>query len=206
MVDPTGMWPWPSKKDLQAIWAGMKDGFIQGSTNLGMGIASTIGAITQLGDYHVASNVERLGNTEYATQLREGANNAAANLIFEAMTGYAAGKVIKGIFKGLSKNINGVDDFMKINDNRINTKIGGKIGKSRDLPYEPGPNAINLAKDDIKNTLLNPTKKSDLFKNRAGDKVFDVFSEKTGKTVRIKEDGSFDTLIPEATKRIKEIE
>ena len=115
------------------------------------------------------------------------------------------GKGEEGIFKGLSKNITSVEDFMKINEKRINTKIGNKIGKSGDLPYEPGSNAINLAKDDIKNTLLNPTKKSDLFKNRAGDKVFDVFSEKTGKTVRIREDGLFDTLIPEATKSVKKI-
>lgn len=95
---------------------------------------------------------------------------------------------------------------MLINEKRINTKIGRKIGESGDLPYEPGPNAINLAKDDIKNTLLYSTKMSNFFQNRAGDRVFDVYGEKTGFTVRIREDGSFDTLIPEATNHVNKIQ
>ena len=206
-TDPTGMWPWPTQKALKEVWAGMKDGWKDGW----WGVAQTAGYITQLGDFHIANNADRVGNHEYAALLRKGADDAAANLTVDIMVAYLTGKVGTGISNDFSKVLNKdlgkiVDDFMTINNDRINDKIGNKIGKTGKLPYKPGPNAINEAKDDIRNTLLNPTKTSDIFKDRGGDKVFDVFSHKTGKTVRLKEDGSFHTLINEATKIIKEIE
>lgn len=56
----------------------------------------------------------------------------------------------------------------------------------------------------IEKTLETPSTTSDPFKNRAGDEVIDIFSQETGMTVRVRTDGTFDTLIPEKTNKIKQ--
>lgn len=99
----------------------------------------------------------------------------------------------------------GVSEFMERNMKRIGDKIGGKIGKAGHLPFEPSKEGYSEAVNTIRSTLNNPSAVSELFENSNGVKVFDVFNETTGMTVRIGEDGVFNTLIKEATPAIKNI-
>ena len=92
---------------------------------------------------------------------------------------------------------------MQFNSKRINKKIGNKLGEAKDLPFDSSKEGFDEAMNTIENTLENATLKSETFTTRGGDEVFDVFSEKTGMTVRIRADGTFDTLIPEASDKIK---
>ncbi len=99
----------------------------------------------------------------------------------------------------------GVSDFMERNMKRIGSKIGGKLGKSRDLPFEPSREGFQDALNTIESTLNTPSAVSELFENSNGNKVFDIFSETTGMTVRVGEDGTFNTLIPEAADQVKKV-
>ena len=54
--------------------------------------------------------------------------------------------------------------------------------------------------------MENPSVVTDPFTNRAGDEVIDIFSKETDMTVRVRTDGTFDTLIPEATEIVKKVE
>jgi hypothetical protein len=96
------------------------------------------------------------------------------------------------------KSVGNVGDFMADNASRLNKKLGKKIGQGR-LPFERGKEGIEKAKQTITDTLNNSSATSKPFTNSNGDKVFDVFSEKTGFTVRVRDGGVFDTLIDAKT-------
>ncbi len=98
----------------------------------------------------------------------------------------------------VSEGIDKVDDFMSTNAERLDQKLGKKIGQGR-LPFERSKAGIKKAKQTVTDTLGNATARSKSFTNSNGDKVFDVFSEKTGFTVRVREGGVFDTLIDAKT-------
>lgn len=108
----------------------------------------------------------------------------------------AASKLIKG--SKVTSGVENVSEFMDHNATRLNKKLGRKIGEGR-LPFERSREGMEKAKQTIEDTLQNSSATSKPFSNSNGDKVFDVFSEKTGFTVRIREDGVFDTLIDDMT-------
>jgi len=100
----------------------------------------------------------------------------------------------------LDLTLSGVANFMSRNANRINEKLGDKLGK---LPFQASREGFEQAREAVEKTLLNATDVSPAFINRNGDAVFDVFSKETSMTVRIRADGTFDTLIPEATSKVR---
>ena len=101
-----------------------------------------------------------------------------------------------------------VKKFLLNNIERINQKIGKKLGKvSGDLPFEKSKEGFEKAIKTIEETLENPSVVTEPFTNARGqNEVFDVFSEKTGMTVRVKTDGTFDTLIPQPTDIVKKVQ
>jgi len=98
-----------------------------------------------------------------------------------------------------------VEKWVSNNSKRLNKKLGEKIGKSKDLPFEASFNGFKQAIKTVKETLINPSKISNEFKDRGGNRVIDIYSKKSKMTVRVKtEDASFHTLISGKTKIIKE--
>ena len=91
-IDPDGRWPFPTYHG--AYYRAKKVG--QFFKAVGEGLAATLGAITQIGDHHIANNLDRAGKHEQAANVRKGANDAIKTLTLEAMIGFGAGKVIRG--------------------------------------------------------------------------------------------------------------
>ena len=103
----------------------------------------------------------------------------------------------------LDTSAEGVQRLLDLNRKRLNQKLGQKIGQGR-LPFEASREGVESAVDSVRRTLENPTDISKPFTTRGGDQVIDIFSEQTGSTVRLRTDGTFDTLIPEKTGRFKQ--
>jgi hypothetical protein len=101
------------------------------------------------------------------------------------------------------KVLGDVDGFMSSQKKRIGDKIGGKIGLARDLPFIYGKEGFQEALKVIENTLRYPSVITGVFKNQNKDDVIDIYSDVTGMIVRLLSDGSFNTLIPQATTAIK---
>jgi hypothetical protein len=121
-----------------------------------------------------------------------------------------AGKLLGKLFgKTLTKipgleNIvlNNVDEFIASQINRLEKKLGTKIGQGR-LPFIPGKAGTEDAIKVVKETLRNPSKISDIVPSSAvsGDyNLVHIYSETTNSTVslRVLGDGKFefDTLVP----------
>jgi hypothetical protein len=82
---------------------------------------------------------------------------------------------------------------------RLQDKLGYKIGHG-DIPsIEPGREGFKQALDIVRRTLENPTNVYGPISTRGGYNAIDVFSRITDFTVRIRADGTFDTLIEGAT-------
>jgi hypothetical protein len=103
-----------------------------------------------------------------------------------------------------------VDEFMRQNEARINDKLGTKLGgKPRPgtdppegrLPFPRDAAGARQARETVRETLENGSQVSQPFTSSGGNRCVDVYSEKTNMTVRIREDGTFDTLIPGRTAR-----
>ena len=102
----------------------------------------------------------------------------------------------------LSKLYNlSVSKFMKENEARFEKKLGKKISKF-EIPFEQSKKGKFEAQVMVEKTLRTESKRSPLFKNNAKNTVQDIYSKTTGFTVRIRENGVFDTLIPNATKAL----
>lgn len=95
-------------------------------------------------------------------------------------------------------SIENIEDFFSNNASRLNKKLGAKIGEGR-LPFERSREGVEKAKEVVADTLKNSSAKSSIFTNSNGDSVFDIYSQKTGFTVRVRVDGTFDTLIDAKT-------
>ena len=112
LIDPDGRMPiLPGFFSTEGLYAKLNTIKNFGKA-VGQGILSTVGAITQLGDYHVADNAERLGDPAGAQQLRAGADQALGQLAVEGAVGYGATKVMNGVAhsaKGLRNLLNDVD-------------------------------------------------------------------------------------------------
>lgn len=121
-----------------------------------------------------------------------------------------AGKLLGKIFgKALTKIpgleeivLKNVDKFIASQINRLEKKLGTKIGQGR-LPFIPGKAGTEDAIKIAKETLKNPSKISDIVPSSAvsGDYyLVHIYSETTNSTVslRVLGDGKFefDTLIP----------
>ncbi|WP_405240650.1 RHS repeat domain-containing protein [Lentisalinibacter orientalis] len=97
----------------------------------------------------------------------------------------------------------GVSNFLASNARRLQEKLGAKIGQGR-LPFARGRAGFDEALSTVARTLRNPTDIVGPFATaRGGNTVVDVFSRETGFTVRIRADGTFDTLIQGPTSRIR---
>jgi RHS repeat-associated protein len=92
-IDPDGRWAGPSPLG-HAIPAGIKARSILKA--IGEVIVNFAGSITQIGDLHVANNLDRAGKHEQAANVRKGAENAIKNVAFDLLTGYGMGKIFKG--------------------------------------------------------------------------------------------------------------
>jgi len=94
-------------------------GYSTGAKVAGETALSIVGSMTQLGNYHVADNAERLGNSELAGELRSDANNAAATLFMDAVVGKGGQVLLSGIFRKGAVTIGGksfsksLDDIQK---------------------------------------------------------------------------------------------
>ncbi|WP_218080284.1 FG-GAP-like repeat-containing protein [Anthocerotibacter panamensis] len=109
---------------------------------------------------------------------------------------------VKGI-GNLDLTSGGINNFISKNANRFQKKLGDKIGQGR-LPFEKGRAGFDKALSIIDRTLKNPTDVFGPFTSARGQNtVIDIFSRETGFTVRIRADGSFDTLIPGPTRGIR---
>ena len=101
--------------------------------------------------------------------------------------------------KAIPKTRKEVGSFLKNNKKQIQDKfgkLGSKTGKTKKLKQLN----LNTRKDavkKIKDTFLDPNKKVGKLKTAKRNKnlVRDVTSEKTGSTVRLKKDNSFETLL-----------
>ena len=131
-----------------------------------------------------------LGTTRLASEAKVG-------------TTKALGKVGQSLFVGskTTKAIGGsADDFIAANTSRLNSKLGKKLGDGR-LPFAMGKEGFNEAVSTVRNTLSSPSRISGKFTTRGGDVARDIFSKKTGFTVRVRAGGEFDTLIPELSSK-----
>ena len=109
---------------------------------------------------------------------------------------------VRGV-ENLDLTTKGVDNFLSSNAARIRNKLGAKIGQGR-LPFERGRAGFDKALSTVEQTLRNPSDVVGPFTGaRGGNMLIDVFSKQTGFTVRIRGDGSFDTLIQGATPRVR---
>lgn len=87
-TDPDGRWPdYPGY--YKYIGRKVGDFFV----NVGKGLVNTLGAITQIGDYHIASNLDKAGRHEQAANVRGGADKALNKVASEVALGYGALKV-----------------------------------------------------------------------------------------------------------------
>jgi hypothetical protein len=98
-----------------------------------------------------------------------------------------------------------VNDFMQNNAARINEKLGSKLGgkprpgidaETGRLPFPQNAEGAAQARQAVRETLENGSQVSKPFETSGGNRAVDIYSEKTGMTVRLREDGTFDTLIP----------
>ena len=103
-------------------------------------------------------------------------------------------RVVRQIIKG------SVDDFISANQERLNKKLGRKISLG-EIPFPRNAQGRPMAIAVIRETLLNPSKIANSFTTKAGHTTRDIFSSKTGFTVRIRPNGEFDTLIDQITDR-----
>jgi ABC-type sulfate transport system substrate-binding protein len=72
--------------------------------------------------------------------------------------------------------------------------------------FEKSAAGAKKAREAVQNTLESADSRTEFFTNRNGDVVMDIYSEETGMIVRVRKDGTFDTLIPEKSTRIKNAE
>ena len=110
------------------------------------------------------------------------------------------GKLFAG--SGSRTTLEGVDQFMKRNANRINKKLGDKLDE---LSFGLGDEAAEKAREAVRETLENVSKVSSPEEAARSKKVvFDIYSKKTEMTVRIGAGtGEFRTLIEEATNKVE---
>jgi uncharacterized protein RhaS with RHS repeats len=108
-IDPDGRWPLdpgyalPLAKKLGSFFKAV-----------GEGALATLGAITQIGDYHIANNLDRAGKHDQVANVRQGANNALATVALEAAVGYGIGKAFSGAASALmSSRFNLAKSWMK---------------------------------------------------------------------------------------------
>lgn len=88
-----------------------------------------------------------------------------------------------------------IDDFMLRNEGRFDTKLGAKLGQGR-LGIPPSTDAAGIARERIRETLEFPTSTTGPFPTRGGNQAYDIYSDMSGYTVRVRDSGEFDTLIP----------
>ena len=159
--------------------------------------------VEELAPIAIAGTALMLGGTAFATFGVRATLAFAANEVKDEALSIATDGVSD--YVDLTKmGIKSTKEFMKSNSKRINDKIGDKIGAAGDLPFEESKGGYEEALRTIEKTMETPSATSDPFKNRAGDEVIDIFSKETGMTVRVRTDGTFDTLIPEKTNKIKQ--
>lgn len=102
-----------------------------------------------------------------------------------------------------SYKINSGKEFVSNNMTQLEKKLGSKIGQGR-LPFEKSKTGVEKALQKIEATIDDNSKISNSFTNSNGQLMQDIYSEKTGFTVRVAADsGEFNTLIEGATDYVK---
>ena len=130
------------------------------------------------------------------------------NAFFNCLNhGLCGSKAIERIYNipglgNLDLTSKGVDKFLSQNASRFGTKLGNKIGEGR-LPFEKSREGFDKAISVIEKTLRNVAYVSGAFTTRGGHTTIDIFSKTTNFTVRIRSNGTFDTLIHGATNKVR---
>jgi hypothetical protein len=100
----------------------------------------------------------------------------------------------------------GAEAFVERNLKRLHQKLGQKIGDpDTDLPFPVGREGVNAAVDAVKKTIASPFEIVGPVRSKRGPSggydFYDIYSRDSGFTVRVRPDGTFDTLIPGPSSR-----
>ena len=155
-----------------------------------IGAFETFGAFTQLGDYHVADNAERMGNTERAGELRRGADQAVAVIVQDAALGYGMSKA----FAVLKKLV----PVRKLDDAAVNNYLyrvqGGVAPNASKIRFKIENDILSIAGDDMLYVTVNDKTRALEFLAKRGDEAY-LFEAKV--------DQSFlDRLLNEAVDQV----
>ena len=154
-------------------------------------------------------SVERLDPNSYSEEEIQALNQKAiseglGSLSIQEQAAIGGNQIGAGdnLFWGTNIDIPPVNVFMTEQSNRLNKKLGDKIGKG-DLPYSTGKKGVLDAIESVRTTLANPSQITGILSSSGLRGQFDlihIYSSKSGNTVsiRVLGDGKyeFDTLIP----------
>ncbi|HEV7921200.1 MAG TPA: RHS repeat-associated core domain-containing protein, partial [Thermoanaerobaculia bacterium] len=159
--------------------------------------------------YRNVSTVDAIFGRDATRQMQDAYRDTPLSFRVEAEITLGVLSVTRGPVASIAGRVLGaarsaaVDRWMDQNAERMNDKLGRKLGEGR-LPFERSSDGAKQAREAIRNALKDPDAvRSDKFTTRGGNTATDIYSPKTGMTVRIREDGSFDTLIEGQTNRFQ---